>query len=56
MAGLLSSKEYITYKIIHYCLIENIAYKFLENRKDLINELELITKKQHKSRFLGISQ
>lgn len=41
----------ISYKIIHYCLIENIAYKFLEKRNDLIKELELITKKQHKIRL-----
>ena len=40
----------ITYKIIYYCIIENIAHKFLGNRNDLIMELELITKKQHKIR------
>lgn len=41
----------INYKIIHYCLIENIAKKFFSERNDLILELELITKKQHKVRL-----
>lgn len=40
----------ITYKIINYTLIENLAEKFLGNRTDLIKELELITTKQLKSR------
>jgi len=40
----------ISYKIIHYCIIEKIANKFLEKRKDLIKELEIIITKQYNNK------
>lgn len=40
----------ISYKIIHYCIIEKIAEKFLGKRSDLIKELEIIITKQQKNK------